>query len=67
MCRKDYSWYVKLVYDSMRLTEVTTVRSGVTRVLQVSSTDNLTLALPSTCLFFEAAMSHTAFVRQRPA
>jgi hypothetical protein len=43
MCRKDYSWYVRLVYDSMKLPEVTTARSGVTRVLQVSSTDNLTL------------------------
>jgi hypothetical protein len=37
MCRKDYGWYVRLVYDPTGLTGVTTTRPGVTGVLQMVS------------------------------
>jgi hypothetical protein len=47
VCRKDYGWYVGLVYDHRGLSGVTTARPGVVGVLQMVSEP--TLAISRAC------------------
>jgi hypothetical protein len=44
VCRKDYGWSVRLVYDPRGLPEVTIARPGVAGVLQMVSEPTLAVS-----------------------
>jgi hypothetical protein len=57
VCRKDYDWYLGLVYDPTGLPGVTTARPGVVGVLQCS----YTLFGPQPChLHLDQAMQRSS-------